>query len=190
MKHIVHCSGYSLAEQGPDTRATRRDGMPAVGRFHDWTEVCIGDPAAGRLGRIPMAIAVAEAVEAALLIWSTGATYLGTVSEAEVMRRAALDYLERGSLPTETIRRISALETESTDTRSSALEAARMVERRFGGEPLMLHLVTSANHAPRLAREAALAFAQLPRVVLSIVPAHTSYGRKRPEDAVIRDLGS
>ncbi len=109
MRHVVHCSGYSLAEQGPDTGVVKRDGAPARGRFHDWTEVCIGEPAAGRLGRIPMAIAVAEIVRAELLIWSTGATYRGPLSEAEVLMQAGLDYFRRDGRGTEGVRAISEL---------------------------------------------------------------------------------
>ncbi len=190
MRHIVHCSGYSLAEHGPDTGVIKRDGMPARGRFHDWMEVCIGDPAAGRLGRIPLAIRVADIVGAELLIWSTGATYRGQVSEAEILMQAGLDYLDRVGRPAEPIRKISVLEAESVDTFTSMTAAARMIEHRFGDEPLMLHLVTSANHAPRVARDAAVAFSAKPQVLLSIVPAHTSYGGKQPTDVVIHELGS
>ena len=53
----------------------------------------------------------------------------------------------------------------------------------------MLHLVTSANHVPRVLRDATLAFADLANVVLTGVPAHTCYGGKAVADVEIRDLG-
>jgi hypothetical protein len=144
--------------------------------FQDWQFVCLGDVGSSILGRIPMALRVA------------GATYINGLSEAEVMMRCGIEYLNGKGLRTDTLRRISIIENDSTNTSTSMEAAVRLIRQRYGSNNLTCHLVTSANHAPRLARDAVVAFADLPNVIIGVVPAHTSYGHKCPSDVIIRDL--
>src|SRR5262249_1033100 len=96
MRHVVHCSGYSLAERsGVRPIVTNQQGLEVKGKFFDWDIVCLGHPDLGIYGRIPMAVHLAESLRAECLIWSTGATYLSGVSEAEFMMNTGHDYLTR-----------------------------------------------------------------------------------------------
>jgi hypothetical protein len=185
MKHIVHCSGYSLAEVAAGSMARDWQGRSLSGRFFDWEFVCIGT--VSLLGRIPMAIRVADLFNAETLVWSTGATYVDSGSEAEIMLQVALDRVCKRS-QVAWLKRISLVETESKNTRTSIKAIRKMIAERVGNEPLTIHFVTSANHAPRVARDAAIEFSEHPNIILSVVPAHTSYGGKQPSDVSILEL--
>jgi hypothetical protein len=187
MRRIVHCSGYSLAEKR--SGAVDRAGKPVAARFNDWDEVCLGDPRRGTLGRIPKALRVANRTEAECIIWSTGATLLDHSCEAEFMFNTALT-LVPDLVSREHLRRISILEAESTNTFSSMVHAHRLISGRYGDDNLALFLISSANHAPRVARDAAVLFARASKMILNVVPAHSSYGGKRPEDVRILELGT
>jgi hypothetical protein len=186
VKHVVHCSGYSLAEKCEG--ATNKLGEVIDGKFHDWDRVCIGVPQSGLLGRIPMALRIAALLPAECIIWSTGATYFDQLAEAEIMLQVARERFG-DILSRETVFRISIIEKESADTFSSMQCAATIIKKKFEVKPIMLHLVTSANHAPRVARDALIVFGQNPDIILSVVPAHTSYGNKQPVDVRIQELG-
>ena len=67
--------------------------------------------------------------------------------------------------------------------------AAKLILERFTDETLMLHLISSANHMPRVMRDAIKIFGEMENVFLSGVPAGTSYGNKSPSDVVIYELG-
>jgi hypothetical protein len=187
--HVVHCSGYSLAEKEGAFDVVDRRGNSIQGKFGDWTHVCVGNPGAGVLGRIPMSLRVAKVFDADCIVWSTGATFQNGVSEAEVMMECALAHSQQQEISAVLLRRISLIENESVNTLTSMEFVARILAERFAGRSLVLHLVTSANHAPRVSRDALVAFSATPRVILSIVPAHTCYGHKRPLDVLVRDLG-
>jgi len=191
MRHVVHCSGYSLAERsGVRPIVTNQQGLEVKGKFFDWDIVCLGHPDLGIYGRIPMAVHLAESLRAECLIWSTGATYLSGVSEAEFMMNTGHDYLTRKRQPAGWLQSVSVIERDSTNTFSSLRSAARIVRERFATAHIMLHLITSQNHAPRVARDAAIAFDGDRSIILSVVPAHTSYGGKSPSQVAVQDLSS
>ncbi len=100
-------------------------------------------------------------------LWNTGGTWQGGVSEAARTRRYALERL--AELPARFPRFFAAaddlaalrgrllegsiLEERSTNTRSSMEEAARIIRGLPALEQLIL--VSSANHGPRVMRDAA-----------------------------------
>jgi hypothetical protein len=175
VRHVIHCSGYNLAESKSFAHVVNRDGQAVHGKYFDWEFVCLGDPARGLLGRITMSLHLAEKLQPDLIIWSTGATYAGSISEAQMMMDSALRVAKtrNSSAP---LKQLSVLEEQSKNTLTSLQAAESLIKSRYANEELMLHLVTSANHAPRVARDAAVAFKARPSVLISVVPAHTSYG--------------
>jgi DUF218 domain len=188
MRHTIHCSGYNLAERSPHIKTKNRQGKIIEEKFFDWDVVCLGDHTRGLLGRITMCIRLAECLRPECVIWSTGATYQSGASEAQIMMGTALDYLTSQNQPIDWLKSISVIEQESSNTLTSMHVAAEMVSNRFGADEVMLHLVTSDNHAPRIARDAAVAFHPYQNVILSVVPAHTSYGGKSPSQVTIHEL--
>src|SRR5262249_21281550 len=156
--------------------------------FHDWKHVCVGDLANEILGRVPMTVRTVVALGARCVIWSTGATFIDHVCEADMMMRCALECSSKYNLPEESLIRMSLFDRESTNTRSSMAVAARIVKQKYPSESVMVHLVTSANHAPRVLRDAIIEFSSDRNVLLSGVPAYTSYGRKGPADIEILEL--
>jgi len=90
----------------------------------------------------------------------------------------------------EFVRSISILEERSINTATTMIAVKDMLLERFATkEAVMLHLVSSANHMPRVMRDAAQVFGDMIGVFLSGVPAGTSYGHKSPKDVVIYELG-
>jgi uncharacterized protein (DUF302 family) len=166
-----------------------RQGDLVQGKYFDWDYVCLGDPARAQLGRISMTLRLAAILKAECIIWSTGATYLEGASEGEVMMNTALRLAEQTGLSAP-LKAISILEQESENTFSSMQAAAEILKTRFGGQEIMLHLVTSANHAPRLARDATIILKCQPNTFISVVPAHTSYGGALPCHVTIQELSS
>jgi hypothetical protein len=187
MKHIVHCSGYSLAEDEHYTQVVTRRGVALKAKYYDWDHVCIGIPATGLLGRIPMTIKIAQLYSADCIIWSTGATFANGKSEAEIMCRCALHHA--GFETSAWLSSISLKEEVSTNTMSALVQAANIIEERFPSEEVLIYFVTSANHAPRVVRDATIAFAGMPRATLAVIPAHTSYGHREPSSVTIKELG-
>ncbi|MDR3570872.1 MAG: hypothetical protein P4L81_01595 [Candidatus Pacebacteria bacterium] len=217
MQRIVHVSGYSLAEYPELTGVSYKDGTPGNGRFHDWDYVCWGEPARGAMGRIPMAIWYARCIARAdQIIWSTGCTKTASGKwESEYMFELAHDSFDRlmqdfgGNFEVfrkqfgneKTYRRW--LESRSTFDHQSETTASSMVwlrkhcETYFAGDRMIVSLISSANHAPRVLRDALTSFSSRSmsdynrtRIVLSAVPAETSYGERGPEDTKVFDLGT
>lgn len=198
MKHIVFFNGYSLAENPALSGVTNQKGEPVVGKFGDWEHVCAHISAEERagsdfhetLGRIPTTLMLALNLNADRIIWSTGATWLpdGT-SEAKYSFERALEILPKYSslLGPGWLRRVSVLEEKSTNTATSMEEVLKLIWPV--DKPTMLHLVSSANHMPRVMRDAIKVFGKVSNVILSGVPAGTSYGGKTPADVVIYELG-
>jgi len=77
---VVHCNGYSLAED-PRIPRDELECISTEGTHRDWEYVCWGGPKLGALGRIPMTLWVARHVNADLIIWSTGSS---RVADGEV----------------------------------------------------------------------------------------------------------
>lgn len=137
----------------------------------DWEHVVWGDPRGQRLGRVTAAlwITLREAPRWGWprlgFLWNTGGTRQGGVSEAARTRRYTLDRLaelpaqfpdffaaaDLGGLRARLLEG-SILEEGSTNTRSSMEEMARIVRRMPALEQLIL--VSSANHCPRVMRDA------------------------------------
>ena len=188
--------GYSLAEN-PEIAGTvtNKKGEPVKGKFHDWNTVCISpdrpwlNHELSSWGRIPRAVALASELDVSQLIFSTGATWAEyQVSEARYMFMRACEILplcarHRSEL---WLREIAVFEETSTNTFSTMEYVAKMLDT---SSPMMLHHVTSANHAPRVMRDASKVFGEMQNVILSVVPADTSYGHKTPSDVVIHELG-
>ena len=198
MRHIVLFNGYSLAENPGLSGVTNQKGESVVGKFGDWEHVCThisceelaGGECHDTLGRIPTALMLAANLDAEYIIWSTGATWLpdGT-SEAKYSFDHALKSLSRCTTgrSADWLCEISIIEDRSTNTMTSMQEAFKLIWPV--DEPTMLHLVSSANHMPRVMRDAIKVFGKVSNVILSGVPAGTSYGGKGPEDVVIYELG-
>jgi hypothetical protein len=189
MRHIIHCSGYNIAERNKSVEAKNRAGRRIAGKYFDWDHVCIGNPSNGELGRITMTLHLAERFRPEAIIWSTGATFAAGISEAQAMLDAAINYWHEQSAQAHWLKSISIVEEDGANTLTSMEEAAKIFRDRFGLDEIMLHLVTSSNHAPRVARDAAIAFANMRHVLLSVTPAHTSYGAKSPANVEIQELG-
>ena len=212
MRHIVHVSGYALAQHPQLHYVVDREGQPATGKFGDWEHVCWGDPSSGALGRIPTALWYARQVAADRLVWSTGCQRIKDGAwEAEFFFERAMTSFERLQadfphrfgkhwFPSSRRQRswlgsITALDTESTITSASMEWLARYVRKEVTGA-VTVHLISSANHVPRVLRDAMKSFNYdygeenfHQRVTLIGVPAETNYGRKWVHDVVIRDLG-
>lgn len=191
LRHVIHCSGYSLAERNMDCLVTNRRSGPVSGKFNDWDRVCIGDPANGLLGRIPMTLEIAREFHADHIIWSTGATWAHGQSEARFMMVSAIEYASTHNMNVKWLQDISILEEESTNTATSLHSALQFITTwtQQGENDMMIHLVTSNNHAPRVAKDAAIAFAAHSWLLFSVVPAGTSYGLAAPPDVDVFDLG-
>lgn len=191
LQHIVLMNGYSLAENPALSDVKDQDGKPVVGNFGDWDHVCIGKPSE-RLGRIPTAMYLAGTLRATCLIWSTGDTWLpGSVSEAKWSYEAGINFLrsQKDMALIPLIERISVFDAMSINTATTMYATLKFLRGRFYGESMMLHLVSSANHLPRVMRDAAKVFGAERDILLSGVPTGTSYGGKTPGDVVVYDLG-
>lgn len=212
MKKIVHLSGYSLAEI-PGMQSFDQAGKPLVGRSHDWEEVCWGNPMTAAMGRIPMAIWVATAIQADAIIWSTGCsrTEAGDY-EAHFMHRRTLmhgyhglrhDFPHRFAEQISQheferwLDRVSFFDAESTTTSTSMEIARELVQCQWGSIPAMIYFVSSANHLPRVSRDAMKAFGigtepggRQNLITATFVAAETNYGKKLVTDTVVRDLGN
>ena len=66
--------------------------------------------------------------------------------------------------------------------------ARKLIESRYPNDKVYVYLVSSANHSPRVLRDATKFFANSNIKPIG-VPADTSYGGKGPEDVVIFELG-
>jgi len=185
--HVIFCNGYSLAEDPGVGPVKKRNLELKSTSYGDWNKVCIGDGAG--LGRIGRTLQLARLFPAdVVIIWSTGATWINWASEAIMSFNTALSMMPYPEH--DWLRNISILEEKSTNTFTS-LENAREIIRHaeWGQDLMMLHLVSSANNMPRVMRDACKIFGNVHNIILSGVPAETSYGGKTPADVVIYELG-
>jgi hypothetical protein len=192
IKHVIHCSGYSIAENPELPWVVDIKKQSKKGNFGDWEHVCIGDGLYGDRGRIPTALVLAGFLEADCLIWSTGASWLPDGgSEARFSYYTGMKLLEEAAwnhlIPL--IEKVSIFDEKSINTSTSMEVAAKLIKDRFADETVMLHLISSANHMPRVMRDAIKVFGGMENVFMSGVPAGTSYGNKTPADVVIYELG-
>jgi hypothetical protein len=208
---VVHCNGYSLAED-PNISRDKLQCISTEGTHCDWEYVCWGDPTIGALGRIPMTLWLARHVDAKLIIWSSGSSritdgdYEATVffkralqSFAELKRdfphRFGDGWLSSEELYQDWVRKISTTEVISQRTSDSLIEARKIVVNRFDSEPVTLYSVSSANHAPRVLREELVAFecgtrfrSPCQNMTLCAVAAETCYGGGTIRDVQVNDL--
>ena len=210
---VVHCNGYSLAE---DPRISRDDlqCISTEGTHLDWEYVCWGDPNMGALGRIPMTLWLARHVDANLIIWSTGSSrIIDGDYEATVFFKRALqsfeelkkdfpdrfgdDWWSSEVLYRDWIQTISITEITSQRTSDSFIEARKIVTDRFDSKPVTLYSVSSANHAPRVIKEELIAFeygtgfrSPCQNMTFCAVAAETCYGGGTIRDVQVDDLGT
>jgi hypothetical protein len=209
---VVHCNGYSLAED-PNIPRNKLQCLPTEGTHRDWEYVCWGDPDIGAVGRIPMTLWLARNVDADLIIWSTGSSRIidGDFEATVFLNRALQSFakLQRdfpgrfgddwwsseGSYQ-QWIQTISITEITSQRTSDSLIEARKIVVEKFDSKPVTLYSVSSANHAPRILRDELIAFeygtgVRSPRqgMTLCAVAAETCYGGGTIRDVQIDDLG-
>jgi len=209
---VVHCNGYSLAED-PRIPRDKLHCISTEGMHRDWEYVCWGDPNIGALGRIPMTLWLARHVDANLIIWSTGSSrIIGGDYEATVFLNRALrsfaelkrdfpdrfgdDWWSSEILYQDWIQAISTTEITSQRTSDSLIEARKIVVDTFDSKPVTLYSVSSANHAPRIFRDELIAFEygtgfRSPRqnMTLCAVAAETCYGGGTIRDVQVDDLG-
>ena len=209
---VVHCSGYSLAED-PRISRDKLQCRSTEGKHRDWEYVCWGDPNTGALGRIPMTLWLARHVDADLIIWSTGASRIiggdyeatvffkrATQSFAELKRdfphRFGDDWFSSEALYQDWVREISTTEVTSQRTADSLIEVRKIVIERFDSEPVTLYSVSSANHVSRVLRDELIAFEYGTRsrspcqnMTLCAVAAETCYGGSTIRNVQVDDLG-
>ncbi len=209
MQKVVHVNGYNLRELS--TRlVVNRQGAVMEPVFSDWEEVCWGKGA--QLGRIPMALWLARTIDASHLIWSTGCSRMASGAwEAEVLYLTARERFEQlhAQFPhrfTKStwrtrdaycawLERISRFDTTSADTLGSMNVAYKLLLDIRGR--VMFYTVSSANHVPRVGRDAANVFGigtgdapAMQRIALCTVFAETNYGGKTVRDTIVKDLGN
>lgn len=192
-----------------------RAGAPQRATDGDWDHVCWGDADTYQLGRIPMGLWVARNFLADTIVWSTGCStrVADNKSEAEVMYEVARErYLDLyGFFPhrftkrtwrTEAayhawLTRVSVFDNVSrTTSESMTVLRTKIRESVRATTPVIIYLVSSANHMPRVLRDAELAFdigtttaRFMQRVTLFAIPAETNYGKGMVQDTKVDDLG-
>jgi hypothetical protein len=190
-------------------------GTRLAGRFGDWEEVCWGDPKRGALGRIPMSLLLARTIHTHWIIWSTGCSReRDECFESEYMYKRALasyasllhdfpDRFRRDLLGNETdyrlwLKQCSVIDTDSHNTATSMTKAKTLAHELCKANDSLVYSVSSANHAPRVLRDACVAFDIGTGVrshssgashALVAVPAETNYGTKTISETIVRDLG-
>jgi hypothetical protein len=205
-RKVVHCNGYSLAE---DPRIPRNslECISTEGTHEDWEYVCWDDASTQSRGRIPMTVWLAYQVDADLIIWSTGSSRIIRGDyEAEAFFKRALSSFEhltkdfpnhfRNDLWWKTkvnfrrwLSRISTCETKSLRTHDSLIEAEKITINRFGTTPVILYSVSSANHVSRVMRDALRTFNSR-SVTPAVVAAETCYGGGTVNNIQVDDLGT
>jgi hypothetical protein len=183
-----------------------RDDKPLAPKFHDWDEVIWGIPGK-KLGRLPMALRIAQCYNAEKLLFTVGSAKFGDgSSEAEFMRRYVessygmlrVDFPE--TFPDymfgteqkyrQWLRQIVEFENEGHNTSSSLEIVAPRIREAAGNRELHVIVVTSANHVSRALRDTIVAFDKIDAsAIIGAVAAQTSYGKKGPADVIIHELG-
>lgn len=214
VEKIVHISGYNLREvKGLET--VNKAGEPQLMTDGDWEHSCMGDADTNQLGRVPMGLWVARTFLADTVVWSTGCSrrLSDGKSEAEVTYEMARDRYHdlHGFFPhrfskrtwrTEDayhswLTRVSVFDNVSRNTgESMQILRTKVREAVHRSQHVVVFLVSSANHAPRVLRDGALAFdigstaASFKQyVTLCAIPAETNYGTGQVQDVKIDDLG-
>lgn len=207
LKNLVICLGYFICEKSGVPTLYTRNGKPLEPKFHDWDEVYWGIPGKA-LGRLPTALLVTASLNAKLIFIIGGARLSTGQTEVDWMREYVFncydalmrDFGDRfaGSpfVSKETfldwLKETAVFEDEGFNTTSSMHAMARMVSDTLGGSLGLVLSVSSANHAPRVLRDACRAFLELiaaGKSIVGAVAAETSYGKKGVQDVVVHDLG-
>lgn len=175
------------------TMLTQKTGVLCHG-YHcqadEWERVVWGDPASGRLGRVPAALRIAQQEQACAIVFGTGASKDPQTGELESVRTLAIARERcansglRRDFPSSFDSQSAALsaahldgalaDTKSLNTRSELREAAKIFK---GMGVTRVVLVTSPTHLPRCLRDAEAIFASerfLRHGVLLGVPSDTS----------------
>ncbi|MBV9159678.1 MAG: YdcF family protein [Candidatus Kaiserbacteria bacterium] len=189
----VHVSGYSLAElRAFAPKVKDKSGAPKQALYDDWQRVMWGG--VNLPGRIPMGIYMAHHTGARKLIWSTGASWVDGMSEAEytmfeaigayeLLRKNFPAFFGAGFFKTDGdyrmwIQGISVAEQESRNTAESFQYAVPIIDELVGERLGELIVVTSENHIERTMRDAisVMRHGKLPRspTVFDEVPAAKS----------------
>lgn len=214
VERIVHISGYNLREiRGLET--LNKANQPQLVTDGDWEHSCWGDPDNYQIGRVPMGLWMARTFLANTVVWSTGCSKRASdgKSEAEVMFEMARErYADlNGFFPHRFTKRtwsseqsyrswlssVSVFDNVSrTTSESMNVLRTKVSEAIHRSQHVIVFLVSSANHAPRVLRDGELAFdiglsdtRFKQYVTLAAVPAETNYGGRRVHDTKIDDLG-
>ncbi len=214
---LTHISGYNLREI-PKLKTVNKAGEPQLMTDGDWEHACMGDADTNQLGRVPMGLWVARKFGAKTVIFSTGCSRRVSdgKSEAEVTYEMARERYHdlHGFFPhrfskrmwsTEQayhswLTRVSVFDNVSKNTSESMqVLQTKVLEAKHRRQHVVVFLVTSANHAPRVLRDAELAFgigtasaaASFKQfVTLCSIPAETNYGKRQVQDVKVDDLGN
>lgn len=163
----------------------------------NWDDIVWGDPARGRLGRVPKGLIEALRWQAEAIIFSTGASQRDGVLEGEVTLRHALARIEQcrdiavehGSrdLDAAWLQSRAVMALNSTNTREEIVESAGICRRRGIGR---LILVSSPTHIMRCHQAAISTFRADPALRplmdnLYAVASHTCYDDATEDDVAI-----
>lgn len=211
---IVHIGGYNLREI-PGLETVNKAGTPQQMTDGDWERTCMGDPDTYQLGRVPMGLWVARTFSADTIVWSTGCSRRVSdgKTEAEVTYEMARDryhdlhgffphrFSKRTWRTEEAYRawltRVSVFDNVSRNT-SESMEVLRtkIKEAVHRSQHVVVYLVSSANHSPRVLRDGELAFdigslasSFKQYVTLCAIPAETNYGKGMVQNTKVDDLG-
>jgi hypothetical protein len=206
--NIVICKGYFICERPGTPALFARDGTLLPPKYGDWDHVFWGVPGQ-KLGRLPMALHIANKFHASRLIFTIGSARLETgQTEAEWIREYVASCYHRlvedfpkhfksGRFSSEAhflawIKALSVFEDQGHNTQTDLRSVPDLIGDASGEEIGMIFVVSSGNHSPRTDRDGQIAFGKSgidSRFALAFVPAETCYGGKRVEDVVIHDLG-
>jgi len=216
MRQLVVVFGYFTSELA-GAPALYVDDRKIERRFGDWNTVCWG--VNGKMGRFPKAIQLASRLDAPLF-WLMGEAkygdgrFEGDWMFAEVLRRLShvrkdfpgkLAYLPRTVSECRAwLRRVSTVHNRGKDTMISLEESIPMLNEHAGKRELLVYVVTSFNHAPRVRRDiSALSQGRVivtggtsrparytldPNIDFAVIDAETPYGSGRIDDVVVQDL--
>lgn len=205
-KNVVFFLGYSLAEDPNIPRNTIQH-IESEGTHQDLPLVCWGDKKTGALGRVPMTVWIAQHVAADLIIWSSGSSRIkGGLYESEFfldMARGSFSALKQDfprrfndlmwpneAAYTQWLESKSVCDTKSQTTWDGLVAARDIIADTYSTDLVLFYAVSSANHAPRVLRDALKAFEGLQsNVTVCSVAAETCYGGATVKDTIVDDLG-
>ncbi|MFA6519679.1 MAG: hypothetical protein WCT41_02565 [Candidatus Paceibacterota bacterium] len=205
-KNVVFFLGYSLAED-PNIPRNTIQYIGSEGTHQDLPLVCWGDKETGALGRLPMTIWLAQHIAADRIIWSSGSSRIKDgLYESEFFLDMALksfsalkrDFPHRfndAMWADETVYKQwlesrSICDTKSQFTQDGLVAARNIIADTYNTNSVMFYAVSSANHAPRVLRDAFKVFEGLQsKVTVCSVAAETCYGGATIKDTIVDDLG-